>query len=53
MGRMFFSLGLLPCDDVVEISASDLVTGYLGQAGGKMLDVLTKARGKVLLLDEA
>jgi rubrerythrin len=53
MGRMFFSLGLLPCDDVIEISASDLVTGYVGQAGGKTLDVLTKARGKVLFIDEA
>lgn len=53
MGRMFFSLGLLPCDDVVEISASDLVTGYAGQAGQKTLDVLTKARGKVLFIDEA
>lgn len=53
MGRMFFSLGLLLCDDVVEISASDLVTGYVGQAGGKTLDMLTKARGKVLFIDEA
>jgi hypothetical protein len=53
MGRMFFSLGLLPCDDVVEISASDLVTGFVGQAGGKTLDLLTKARGKVLFIDEA
>jgi hypothetical protein len=53
MGKMFFSLGILPCDDVIEISASDLVTGFVGQAGIKTLDVLTKAKGKVLFIDEA
>lgn len=35
MGRMFSRLGLLPCEDVVEVSASDLITGYVGQAGKK------------------
>ena len=53
MGMLFSSLGLLPCSDVVEISASDLITGYVGQAGKKTLDVLVKARGKVLFIDEA
>ena len=53
MGMLFSSLGLLPCSDVVEVSASDLITGYVGQAGKKTFDVLTKARGKVLFIDEA
>ena len=53
MGMLFSSLGLLPCSDVVEISASDLITGYVGQAGKKTYDVLVKARGKVLFIDEA
>lgn len=35
MGRMFSRLGLLPCEDVVEVSASDLITGFVGQAGKK------------------
>lgn len=53
MGTMFYSLGLLPCADVIEMSASDLITGYVGQAGKKTHDILTKARGKVLFIDEA
>ena len=32
MGRMFRALGLLPDDTVHEISASELITGYVGQA---------------------
>ena len=39
--------------DVVEISVSDLVTGYAGQSSMKTHDVLVKARGKVLFIDEA
>jgi hypothetical protein len=32
MGKMFCSLGILQSDEVVERSASDLVTGFVGQA---------------------
>lgn len=53
MGLMFYSLGLMPCSDVVEVSATDFLTGYAGQAGKKTVDILTKARGKVLFIDEA
>ena len=53
MGLMFNSLGLLPMSDVVEISVSDLITGYVGQSSRKTHDVLVKARGKVLFIDEA
>ena len=53
MGKMFHSLGLLPMDDVVEIKAADLVTGYVGQAAKKATEVLHSARGKVLFIDEA
>lgn len=35
------------------MSASDFVTGYAGQAGIKTKEILTKARGKVLFIDEA
>jgi SpoVK/Ycf46/Vps4 family AAA+-type ATPase len=37
----------------VEVSASDLTTGFVGQAGQKTREMLTKARGKVLFVDEA
>lgn len=53
MGKMFCSLGLIPCDEVVELSASDLITGYVGQAGKATREKFEKARGKVLFIDEA
>lgn len=53
MGKLFYSLGLLPTAEVIEITASDLITGYVGQASKKTADVLIKARGKVLFIDEA
>lgn len=53
MGEVFFHLGLLPSDEVIDISAQDLVTGYVGQAGKKTAETLQRARGKVLFIDEA
>lgn len=53
MGKLFKSLGLLPFDDVIDVSASDLVTGYAGQAGKKTQETLQKAKGRVLFIDEA
>ena len=53
MGRMFNSLGLLPGEDLNEAKASDLVTGYAGQAGKCTRDVLRKSLGGVLFIDEA
>ena len=35
-----------------EISASDLVTGYVGQTGSKTRDWLVQSRGGVLFIDE-
>jgi hypothetical protein len=52
MGKMFKALGLLPDDAVKEVSASDLITGYTGQAGAMTRDVMTEARGGVLFIDE-
>lgn len=53
LGRLFRALGLLPFDEVVEVDASKLQTGYAGQAGKLMTETLTKAKGKVLFIDEA
>lgn len=53
MGKMFHALGLLPADDLFEAKASDLVTGYTGQAGKCTREVLTKSLGGVLFIDEA
>eukprot|EP01032_Pedospumella_encystans_P014867 gene14867-17051_t len=53
MGQMFFSLGLLPTSDVVEIKAADLATGFVGQSAHKAAEVIRRAKGKVLFIDEA
>ena len=53
MGQLFHSLGMLPTDEVVETTAADLVTGFVGQAAKKAAEVIHSARGKVLFIDEA
>lgn len=53
MGALFHSLSLLPTDEVEEITAADLVTGFVGQACKAMKEKLLRARGKVLFVDEA
>eukprot|EP00039_Didymoeca_costata_P004217 m.71998 g.71998 ORF g.71998 m.71998 type:complete len:1128 (-) comp12295_c1_seq1:71-3454(-) len=53
MGKMFHSLGILPSEEVLELSASDLSTGYVGQAGKLTREKFQEARGGVLFIDEA
>eukprot|EP00798_Chlamydomonas_sp_ICE-L_P013667 gene13667-19555_t len=53
MGRMFKALGLLPDAEVQEVSASDLISGYTGQAGKVTREALQRSRGGVLFIDEA
>lgn len=45
-------MGFLSTSDVHECSATDLVGGYVGQIGPKIIQLLEKALGKVLLVDE-
>ena len=51
MGKLLSSLGLLSSPLVVECSASDLVTGYTGQAAQKTREKFTEALGGVLFID--
>ncbi|EOD43102.1 putative aaa family protein [Neofusicoccum parvum UCRNP2] len=53
MGQMFYDLGLLATNEVVECSATDLIGQYVGQTAAKAREQLSKARGKVLVIDEA
>jgi len=53
MGVMFNALGLLPRTNLKEIKASDLITGYTGQASGRTREVLKESLGGVLFIDEA
>ena len=53
VGLLFKSLGLLTSSDVVSCSATDFVTGYANQSGGKTREMFDKALGQVLFIDEA
>lgn len=53
IGKILFGLGLAASDEVVEVSRADLVAGYIGQTAVKTAEVLKRARGGVLFIDEA
>ncbi|OHW97711.1 AAA family ATPase [Colletotrichum incanum] len=53
MGKVFYDMGFLAEDYVQECSASDLIGQYVGQTGPKVRQVLDKALGRVLFIDEA
>ena len=53
MGKIFYDMGFLSTDEVVECSATDLVGQYVGHTGPKTQALLDKALGKVLFIDEA
>ena len=53
IGHVFYDMGFLASADVEERSATDLVAGFVGQTGLKTVEVLEKALGKVLFIDEA
>ncbi|KAK2002735.1 ATPase [Colletotrichum falcatum] len=53
MGKVFYDMGFLANDTVLECSASDLIAQYVGQTGPKVRQALDKALGRVLFIDEA
>ena len=53
MGKVFYDMGFLATAEVVECSATDLVGQYVGQTGPKVQQLLEKALGRVLFVDEA
>ncbi len=53
MSRIFHSLGILSRGQLVEVDRGDLVAGYVGQTAIKTKDVIEKAKGGVLFIDEA
>ncbi|KAJ1326606.1 helicase required for RNAi-mediated heterochromatin assembly 1 [Microdochium nivale] len=53
MGKIFYDLGFLASAKVEECSATDLIGQYVGQTGPKVQQMLDKALGKVLFIDEA
>ncbi len=53
MGDIFYSLGLLPSNKVIEISAKDLVAPYVGQTAPKATAAMMRGMGGVVFIDEA
>ncbi|TVY80877.1 NFX1-type zinc finger-containing protein [Lachnellula suecica] len=53
MGKVFYDMGFLATAEFIDVSATDLVGQYVGQTGPKVQQLLDKALGKVLFVDEA
>jgi SpoVK/Ycf46/Vps4 family AAA+-type ATPase len=53
LGKIYFELGLLSKGHVVETDRSDLVAEYIGQTAPKTKEIIKKARGGILFIDEA
>ena len=53
MSRIYCSLGVLSKGHLVEVDRSGLVAGYVGQTATKTSEVIQKALGGVLFIDEA
>ena len=53
LGKALCHLGILSKGHFVEVDRSHLIAGYIGQTATKVHEVLDRARGGVLFIDEA
>jgi hypothetical protein len=53
LARLYQSLGVLPTGHLVEVARPDLVGGYVGQTALKTSEVVQRALGGMLFIDEA
>lgn len=53
IGGIYYGLGLLQTDHVVETDRSGLVASYVGQTASKTLDKINEAMDGILFIDEA
>ncbi|KAG4281258.1 hypothetical protein FPRO06_10163 [Fusarium proliferatum] len=53
MGQVYYDLGFLASTEVIEVSATELIGQYVGHTGPKVQQLLDRALGRVLFIDEA
>ncbi len=53
MGDIFYSLGLLPSNKLVEVKPSDMIIGFVGQTAAQTRKMIDRGLGGVLFIDEA
>ncbi len=53
LGQIYKQLGLLSKGHVLEVDRGDLVAEYIGQTAPKTKEVIKKAKGGILFIDEA
>lgn len=53
LGKIYHYLGLLPRDTVFEADRSSLIGRYIGETAPMTQEVIEKARGGILFIDEA
>ena len=53
LGSIFYEFGLLESDEVVLVTASRLTGEHVGETKNVTTEILNKAKGKLLIIDEA
>ncbi len=53
IAEIFYDEGVLPTKNLIEVDPSGLIAQYVGQTGPKTHDVIQRALGGVLFIDEA
>jgi len=53
VGRIYHKIGLLSKGHFIEVSRTNLIAGYQGQTALKVKEVIERAKGGVLFIDEA
>lgn len=53
LAKIYYELGILPREEVIEVDRSHLVGGYVGQTEENTISVIKQAVGGILFIDEA
>lgn len=53
IGKIYCSLGLISRSEVIETGRADFVANYVGQTASKTTEIVRRAMGGVLFIDEA